>query len=352
MSFRFPPAQELAPGAGVRGLLVERRDLPLVHLQLMLRGGADAEGDAAGAATALSALLEEGAGGRDALALSAALQQIGAGLVVWSDGDTSSLALQVLDRYLDRALDLLFDLLLRPELAAAGWRRSRGELRDRALGRRAEPGPIASLGLQRAAYGLDHPYGRPSLPLPRDLDALRLDTVRALARRLHRPERTCVIAAGAIGARELERKLARRIEGWGARSPRADAVAPRRRAPRGLGRRLWLGEREAAAQSVLRVGHLGPARGEVDFPALKLLNTILGGSFTSRLNLNLRERHGYTYGVRSSFTLPRHAGLFGVKTSVASRDTLPALAEIFRELETLRARPPREEELEKAKQIG
>lgn len=346
--FLFPAARELSLASNVRGLLVERHDLPLVHLRIMLQGGAGHE-QVPGSASALSALLEEGAGGRDAIAFASALQQIGAGLAVWSDPDTSNLALQVLDRHFDRALDLLFDLLLRPELGAEGWRRARAELRDRASGRRAEPGPVGTLGLHAVVYG-QHPYARPSLPLPGALEALRLDGIRALFRRLHRPERACVVAAGAISARVLERKLAPRIAAWSVTSP-ARGAAPWREKPRGLRRRLWLGAREGAAQSVLRVGHLGPARSGADFAALKLLNTILGGSFTSRLNTNLRERHGYTYGVRSSLSLPRGPGIFAVKTSVASKDTLAALREIFRELEALRVRPPRDGELEKAKQI-
>lgn len=347
--FLFPAARELSLAGGVRGLLVERHDLPLVHLRIMLRGGAGHE-RVPGSASALSALLEEGAGGRDAIALASALQQIGAGLALWSDPDTSNLALQVLDRHLDRGLDLLFDLLLRPELGAEGWRRARAELRDRASGRRAEPGPVGTLGLHAVVYGR-HPYARPSLPLPCALEAIRLDGIRALFRRMHRPDRACVVAAGAISARALERKLAPRIAAWSVTTSAARGAAPWRDPPRSLRRRLWLGAREGAAQSVLRVGHLGPARSGADFAALKLLNTILGGSFTSRLNTNLRERHGFTYGVRSSLSLPRGPGIFAVKTSVASKDTLPALREIFRELEALRARPPCDGELEKAKQI-
>jgi predicted Zn-dependent peptidase len=102
---------------------------------------------------------------------------------------------------------------------------------------------------------------------------------------------------------------------------------------------------------VLRVGQLGPARRDADFAATKVLNTILGGSFTSRLNLNLRERHGFTYGARSTFSLPREAGLFAVKTAVGTADTLAALREIFRELERIRARPPSREEVERARQL-
>jgi predicted Zn-dependent peptidase len=342
----------MALESGLPGFLLERHDLPLVHLRIsLLSGGAAEPSDVPGAAYATSHMLEEGAGSRTAVRLSAAIQQIGAGLATWADGDTSAIGVQVLRTHLDRALDIVVDMLLRPRLEAQEWRRARADLRDRALGRRSEPGQVATLGLKAVVYG-DHPYARPALPLLRHVEALGVGTLRRFHRAHYRRENGIVVAAGDVTARELEVKLGRRLAGWRTGSGVAGgAPAAKIDRRRSGGLRLAVVDRPGASQSVIRVGHLGRARRDAPYAALRLLNTILGGSFTSRLNQNLREKHGFTYGVGSSFSLPRGPGLFTVRTSVGTEDTVPALREIFRELEALRQRPVRRSELDKAKEL-
>src|SRR5207244_7663194 len=120
-------------------------------------------------------------------------------------------------------------------------------------------------------------------------------------------------------------------------------------APPAAARTLYLIDKPGAAQSVVRIGHVGPARTTPDWFALEVLNTIVGGSFTSRLNQNLRETHGYTYGARSQFDMRRLAGPFLATASVVTAKTDSSLIEFMKELRRIRTEPPPEAELKKAK---
>jgi zinc protease len=342
--FVFPQPVRLRLPGGMRGLLIERHDLPLVQLRLVILSGTSA-----GSAFATVQMLDEGAGGRSALQLSSDLMQIGASLSMSAQGDHSTVGMQVLRPHLDAGLDILADVVLRPRFLSAEWKRVRGELLSRASQRRSQPAHVAQLGLKRVIYGA-HPYGRPTLPLPAQLEGLRIDELRSFHRQHYRPDNVIFVVAGAVSATEIERRLASRFGGW--RAPRGrSARAARVASPPSSPQRLALADREGASQSVLRVGELGPARRDVDYAALRLLSAIFGGSFTCRLNQNLREKHGFTYGARASFSLPRQAGMLAISASVDTKDTTAALREIFRELQAMRDRRPTRAELDKARQL-
>jgi zinc protease len=349
--FSFPLPETVELGGGLQGLLLEDHRFPLAQLQIMLRAGLSAEPlDAPGAAYACACMIDEGAGSRSALQLSAALQEIGASLSLWAGFDSSNLSLQVLTQHLDRGLELLADVLLRPRFEAGEWRRVQKEVQGRGLQRRAEPGESAGLALSRLVFG-EHPYARPIMPLPDEALALRLPAVRGFWKAHYHRDRALVVAAGDLDAAQLQAKLGRRLAGW--RAGGAPTARARRGAepPRPRGRRLGLVDRPGAPQSALRVGHVCPPRREVDWAAVRLLNTVFGGSFTSRLNLNLRERHGYTYGIGSAFHLTRGPSLLTVGTSVATENTAAALREILREMERLRQAKVSRAELDKARQL-
>jgi zinc protease len=356
-SFSFPSAVPLELGHGMKGLLVERTDLPLVNLRIIIGSGiADDPLGRVGVAYATCQMLDEGAGKYTALELSSALLQIGATLSSHVDGDTTIVAMQVLRRYLDEGLDLLAEMILRPHFSEKEWTRVRGDLISRALQRRDQPSHVAQLALKATVYG-DHPYSRPALPLLSQLEKIQVEQLKEFHQAHYRPENLAFVAAGAVTARELAQRLSARFkpqrDGSSARArkkkdadPAENDTRPPRSAPR-----LALVERKNAAQSVLRVGHLGPSRSAANYAGIRVLNTLFGGSFTSRLNQNLREKHGYTYGARSSFSLPQEAGLFSIRTSVDTPNTAAALQEIFREMKKILERPVSRQELSKAQQL-
>ncbi len=343
-TFTFPaPRVRPLPG-GARLLVVPKRDLPLVSLQVLIPAGTAADPvGRCGMAYLTAKMLGEGAGRRDALAFSAEVARLGATFSAWAEEDATHLSLLVLRRHLAPALDLLCDALLRPRLDAGELRRVKGEARARALQRRSQPEQVSSLALVAALFGSGHAYGRPLLPLPGQLDALSARQLRAFHKAHYRPEGALFVAAGDVGPAELAGLLGPRLQGWA--GPRqAPPPAPRPSpAPR-----LVLVDRPGAAQAVIQVGHLVPPRRTPDRVGLRALNVILGGSFTSRLNRNLRERNGFTYGVGSAFELLALGGSLLIQTSVQTKDTAAALREILRELRRLRQRPVSAAELQKA----
>jgi zinc protease len=291
-------------------------------------------------------MVDEGAGERDALGVSSALSEIGTTLVTLVDEDSTTLSLQMLRSHLDRGLEVLADVVLRPHLAGEELARIKEETHQRALERRGQPGSVAAICLNAALFGR-HPYGRPVLPRPDAIASLRVGHLQRFHRRYYRPDNALLVVAGALTPEELLAAIERRLGSWRPGAHR------RRRHHRPLATRprLLAVDRPGASETVLRLGHLAPRRRTRRYPAIDLLNTVLGGSFTSRLNQNLRETRGLTYGVDSSFGLMRHAGVFAVRTSVETGATRTALDQIVKEIEALVSGGVTPEELDKARRL-
>lgn len=328
--------------------LQSRTELPLVQVALVVRAGA-ASGPVPAAACTTAELLDEGAGGRDALALSAAVEQIGAKLTIQCGWSWTSVTISTLKRHVDQAARLLVDVVTRPALRQDDFARVREELRGRSLARRAEPHRVAELVLRRAIFG-PHPYGRPLLPLPRDLDALEHQHVARFYRRHYRPAQVFAVVVGDIDSAKAQAVLQSRLAGWrsGPVHRAASSAAP---PPPETGPRLIIVDRPGASQSVLRVGLIAPPRNDPNHPALMLVNTALGGSFTSRINQNLRETRGLTYGAHSLLWASREHGLFSVGTAVEAASTVTATEQILAEMRGVIDRPPRGKELARARSL-
>lgn len=347
-TFTFPAARSFKLSNGLRVLLLERHDLPIVNLRLTVPAGVSREPvDRPGLAYVTGQMLLEGAGKHGALALASALLDLGASLRAYVDEDSAGVSLQVLRKHLEPGLDIFADVVTRPRFTAKDFKRVKGELRGRALQRRVRPAQVAYLALKAAVFGGRSIYGRPLLPAPEDLAALKVEQVRDFHRQVFLPGGAVLVAAGDITQAELKRLLEARLSRWtGAGAPaRAGARSPQ------VGPRLVLVDRPGATQSVLRIGHLAPSHRGANRAGIRVLNTILGGSFTSRLNQNLREKHGFTYGARSGFSLLRDSGLFSITTTVETKNTAAALREMFRELELITRKPVSKRELQKAARL-
>ncbi len=347
--FSFPRPHGFKLANGARVLLLEKHDLPLVNIRVTMPAGVTLEPkDFPGLAYVTGQMLTEGAGKRSALELSAALMDLGASLRVFVDEDHASVSLQLLRKNLTSGLDILADVITRPRFTAKDFKRVKGELRGRALQRRARPAHVAYLSLKAAVFGDGHAYGRPLLPVPKRLSTLTVESVRAFHEKAYIPDGAIIVASGDITPAELRRLLEDRLSHWtGAASDGQIKLA----ASPQKGPRLVLVDRPGASQSVLRIGHLAPSRRAADRAGVQVLNTLLGGSFTSRLNQNLREKHGFTYGVRSHFALMRHRGVFSISTTVETKNTMAALREMFRELELIIQKPVTKRELQKAARL-
>jgi len=345
--FSLPVPRRLRLDNALQVSLLERCELPLVHVSLVLRSGhaLDPLGEA-GVAFTTAALVDEGAGERSALQIAADLQELGTALQISVDVESTTIAMDLLREHLDPALAILADVLLRPHLDRRELERVRAEIVSRGEHRRSDPSQAASLALAGAVFGA-HPYGRPALPRPPAAAALGRRQVVSFHREHYRPHNAMLLVAGDVGPESLTRMLSRHLRGWrpGRRCRRRFAPAPRR------GPHLVLVSRPGAAENVLRVGHRLPPRRQLDVAMVQLLNTILGGSFTSRLNANLRERHGYTYGASSSFSLMRQHGLLTAAAQVDRDATVPALHEMLHEMRRLTRRAVSRRELDKARAL-
>jgi predicted Zn-dependent peptidase len=326
------PASErftLANGLGVT--LVPMREVPVVEVVLVVRAGAVADPPGGDGLAALTAdMLDEGAGGKDALALADAVEFLGATLETDAGWDASSVRLRVATARLAAALPLMADVALRPEFPEAELARLRKEALTALLQARDEPSAVAQRALQQAVFGSGHRYGR---PLAGDAPALAATTVaglRAFHAARYVPAASALVVVGDVTAEGVRPLLEQAFGAWKASGSAAPATVP---APPPLaGRRVWLVDKPGAAQSALRLGRPGPSWDDPQYAASEVMNTLLGGSFTSRLNDNLREQHGYSYGAGSRLQRRRTGGLFLALSDVQSDKTAPAVSEMLKEL--------------------
>ena len=341
-----PVQRQLANGMKV--LYVRQPELPVVSAVMVVRGAGITEDPATlpGLATFTASMLDEGAGGRTALQIADALDLLGATLFTNANYDAAQANLYVLRKNFPAALRILADVVVRPDFPANEVQRVRDE-RITALTRaRDEPAAIAGNAFQSLVYGAQHPYGRfATIEASRTLDR---DRVTAFHHAAYRPENATLILVGDVDPAAMQAQIEQAFGSWRATGA-APVMAGTLTAPQIGSTTIYLVDKPGAAQSEIRIGHPGVARNTPDYFALQVLNTMLGGAFSSRLNLNLREKHGWTYGARSGFSMRQAAGPFTAQAAVVTAKTDSALVEFFGELNRIRSEPIPADELEKAK---
>jgi zinc protease len=347
--FTFPEIQRRTLANGIRVWTVEHGAVPLATFLVLLPIGAAADpAERPGLAAIVGDLLDEGSGDLDALGVHEALGQIGAQLETEVGADATLLELTTLQRYAPRGLALLADMLARPRLEQRDFDRVR-ELRVNRLVQLRDLAPaVAERAFVQLLYRR-HPYGH--MPIGTE-DALRAMTLRdavAFHSDAYHPPHATVIAVGDASHEQLAELVEEALGSWKSVSMRNNAGGGYAAAasPPPPDRRLALVHRPAAAQSELRIGHVGLPRSTPDYHALLVVNMVLGGQFVSRINMNLRENKGYTYGARTSFDFRRGPGPFVLSASVQSEKTADAIREALGELRAIRGeRPVTRSELE------
>jgi zinc protease len=281
-----------------------------------------------------ASMLDEGAGDRGAIAISSAIDDIGASLRTRVSLDGSRVTLTVLKRHLDEAFGIFGDVVARPRFAPQEWKRVR-ELWLNQLRKRADHPQAVSRVLSRAVvYGPDTPYGHPTAGQLDSAESTKLSDVQAFYQQHWRPDQALLVAAGAITKAELDGLIDRSWSDWKKpATPPAPPAAPSK--PRPVLPKLVLVDRPDAPQAVITIVAPGIAASDPVAPLLDLINTALGGSFTSRLNQNLREDHGWTYGAGSAFIESRSVGPFLASSAVFTNVTGQAIREMHGEIETL-----------------
>jgi zinc protease len=347
----MPQVQRFTLPNGLTVQVVERREVPIVQASLLVRGGARLDAGRPGLASFTANMLDEGAGGRDAFALADELEYLGATLGTGASWDAISVEANSPARTFPQALDLMADVVLRPAFSARDVARQR-ELRLAALLQaRDRPEAVAGLVVARAVFPEGHPYHHQLAGDSASTATLDSALVRDFWTRAADPRRSTLYLVGDITPARARTLATKAFGGWRAPAAPLPLVAPGAvaAAPRPA-TRVILVDKPGAAQSVLSIGAPGVERGSPDYPALVVMNTLLGGSFSSRLNDILREQRGYTYGARSDFAFRPVPGPFGAGASVRTDVTDSSLAIFFREFARIRTEPVSAAELERTRQ--
>jgi predicted Zn-dependent peptidase len=342
----LPDIQKQTLSNGLPVWLIESHEVPLVQVNLLVHAGsADDPPGKFGVGSFTAAMLDEGAGSRSALEIADAIDYLGAVLTTGSSFDASSVRLNVPVARLAEALPVMADVALRPTFPAEDLERIRQERLTALLQAQDDPAAIASEAFQRIVFGGTHRYGTAAVGTPATVKAFAPDDLRAFHAAAFAPGNATLIVVGDIRMDAVLPLLEKAFGTWkGTAKPRVAVPA----APQLTRGQIYLVDKPGAEQSQIRIGWVGVPRATPDYFTLQVLNTVLGGSFTSRLNQNLRETHGYSYGASSGFDMRLGAGPFVAGAGVQTDKTAEALREFFNELNAI-GKPIPEDELMKAK---
>jgi zinc protease len=344
---KMPPVQHTTLSNGMHLYVVEMNEVPVVQFTLSVDGGGRLDRTAPGMASFTAEMLDEGAGTRDALGIASEAAFLGAGLATFADWDASYVSLKTPKRTMNAALDLMADIALRPTFPSGEITRQRDLRLAGILQQRDQPNTMAALAFNALVFPTAHPYHQPLGGDSATTAGLDSTKVRAFYRASFAPGNATMIVAGDVSLAEAKDAIERRFGSWrGQASAPAGTDVP---SPAGRATSVFLVDKPGAAQSVIMIGAAGIERSHPDYTAIEVMNTLLGGSFSSRLNSNLRETKGYTYGAGSGFTYRPLPGPFVARSAVRTNVTDSSLVEFFREFKRLRNEPVDPVELERAK---
>lgn len=342
--FVAPKIQEAKLPNGMRVLLVERHELPIVAFQIVTDRGADQGAPGVGAFT--GAMLLQGTKKQSALQISDALGALGAQYGAWGGLDSVGVWGKVLASSFPEALDLLGDAMRGATFEPAEIERERKKRLTELARQKDSPHTILSNTIAELLYPAKNPYHAPLLGTEDALKKIgRKDLVAFHAKHVA-PSSITVAIAGDIRMADALKEVEKVFGDWSGDATKTVPATAEDAAPDAA---VVLVDRPGATQSHVAATLVGVPRSTADFAAIQVMNTILGGQFSSRLNLNLREKHAYTYGARSHFDMRHGAGPFSAGGAIVREATAPAVKEIVAELARIRDAQVDDEELEVAK---
>ncbi|WP_437648745.1 M16 family metallopeptidase [Sorangium sp. So ce362] len=347
-----PRIEEAKLANGIRVLVVERHELPIVAVDVTTVRGADQADPGVGAFA--GAMLTQGTRTRTALQFSDALGKLGANFSSGVDFDGGGVQGQSVTPRFGEMLTLLGDAYMNPAFAPAEIERERSRRITQLAEMNDRPASLLSITQGLVLYPEGHPYSTPLLGTEAALKKITAGVLARFHAAQFRPELTTVAIAGNITKADAVKEVERVFGAWkgpiGAPPVPAKAELPAEPPAIAAGApRIVLVDRPGLTQSTVTVTLPGVPRATKDYDALLVMNTLLGGQFSSRLNLNLREKHAYTYGARSGFDMRHGAGPFSAGGAIVRENTGPAVKEILAELERMRREPVTIEELADAK---
>jgi zinc protease len=348
--FKPPMIQKATLSNGMELYVVEDHKLPIVQANLLIKSGWAADpADAPGSGALTADLLDEGTKTRTALQISDEVRRLGANLNVSSGFDQSSVRLNVLTKNLDPGLELVADLAMNPAFPEKELERLRQTYLGRIAQESKDPEAMAFKAFYRALYGEDHPYAKPytGSGTESSIKALKRENILDFYTANCCPNNAAMVMTGDITLADATARLEKVFRNW---SPRdfAKTAIPEPQAPAKT--KIYIVDKPGAVQSVTLVGHLGIPRNSPDFIPCLVMNNALGGQFTSRINMNLREDKGFTYGADSFFNNRKGIGAFVAEAPVQSQSTKETVVELLKEITDITGpRPLTDEEVAQSK---
>jgi zinc protease len=334
----LPPVIRRELPNGLTLLVVEQHELPLADFVLLVRTGGEADPPAKPGLASLAAdLLDEGTTTRESLAIADQQAYLGVKMQTGSGWDASTISLHTPTAQLDSALALFADVALHPTLPEREFARLRTRRITGLIQLKDRPPAIADRAYASILFGDAHPYGRPLSGTEVSVAKITREDAAQFYSTYYRPNNATLIVVGDVKPADIERRVRALFNGW----ERAEVPATSYAATQPpVATAVYLIDKPGAPQASIRIGTIGVPRSTEDYFAIEVMNTVLGGAFTSRLNQNLRETHGYTYGAGSGFSMRRAAGPFTARAEVTGTKTDSALVEFMKELRAIRDTVP------------
>jgi zinc protease len=335
-------------GNGADLIVSEKHDLPLVSFTITFIGGSNQfdPADRAGIGSMVASMLSEGTTTKDGDMLSNALQLLGTTVNTNIGGETGSIGFLSTTSKFASTLDVVADMLVNPTFPADALERQRAQRLIALRQAKDRTTSIATVVFPKVLYGDEHPYGRS--PSEASIQSITRDQIVAYHKNYFRPGRAIITVVGDITAPAVKPVIERTLSAWAPGGERPSFAYPQ--VPERRPTTIYLVDKAGAAQSTFTLGNSGPPRSTSDYFALQVMNRILGGQFQSRLNANIREEKGYSYGVSSSFAFGKGPGPFRAGGDVVTAKSDAALVEFMKELRGIGgSRPITEDELATAK---
>jgi zinc protease len=347
-ALRVPTWTKSTLANGAEFIVSEKHDLPLVAFTITFQGGNYQAESASrrGVSGITASMMSEGTKTRDGEALSNALQLLGTAVNVNVGGESGSIAFQSTTSKFPQALDILADMLVNPSFPAEALERLRAQRLVALTQAKDQTGQIASRVFPKLLYGTAHPFGQNITE--ETLKAISRDDVVAFHKAYFQPGRALVSVVGDVNPSTVKATIEKALAAWSKGGEKPAFTYPALPATRPT--TIFLVDKPGAAQSTFAIGNPGPPRSTPDYYAIQVMNTMLGGMFQSRLNANIREEKGYSYGVSSGFTFGKGPGAFRTGGDIVSAKSDAALLEFMKELRGIGgSRPITDEELATAK---
>ncbi len=347
-AFRPPAWSRTTLPDGAELIVSERHGLPLIAVTIAFQGGANQfePADKRGVATFAASMLSEGTTTRTGDQLSEALQLLGADITSGVAGESGSIGFFATKDKLAPVLAILADELLHPTFPADALERLRARTLVALQQQRDQTGVVAGNVFARTVYGDAHPYGR--VLTAATVKSITRDDIVAFHRMFYQPGRAIITVVGDVDPAAVRATIGKALSQWKAGGEKATFAYPALATARAT--TIYLVDKPGAAQSSFAIGQPGPPRDTRDYFPLQVMNTILGVLFPSRLNANIREVHGYSYGVGSSYAYGKGPGAFRAGGDIVTAKSDSALIEFVKELRGVQGgRPFTDEELRQAK---